>query len=380
MIRMASALCTRTHPHLALLCIVVALLPPLCCARGQLARMVGRQLRCARDAQIRGRRVVREVAAYWRRSERDAVESRRRAEREEVELSRKQTEQAEADRQKKKLEFLLTQTELYSHFIGRKMGIIVDPKPKPAQQQQPAAAGAAAGGVASTVAAATTTTATAAAGPATSTAAAAAAPDTTMSDANGAGSSSAAAEVEVNNAGIPTALLIHAGTVKNENDVSAEDAARNYIRNQHARVQEFDQLEARLAATTAAATAASASASSASASSSDAAAAATAAAATTATPAVAATATAAAAAPVDDSLDLLNPSTMPEQDSFVQAASNFNGTLKSYQLRGLNWLLNLYEQGINGILADEMVGSTHQATRRLAQRLRRGFGERILMR
>ena len=29
-------------------------------------------------------------------------------------------------------------------------------------------------------------------------------------------------------------------------------------------------------------------------------------------------------------------------------------TLKEYQLKGLNWLANLYEQGINGILADEM--------------------------
>lgn len=29
--------------------------------------------------------------------------------------------------------------------------------------------------------------------------------------------------------------------------------------------------------------------------------------------------------------------------------------LKEYQLKGLNWLANLYEQGINGILADEMV-------------------------
>ena len=33
----------------------------------------------------------------------------------------------------------------------------------------------------------------------------------------------------------------------------------------------------------------------------------------------------------------------------------FNGTLKKYQLKGMNWLLNLYDQGINGILADEMV-------------------------
>lgn len=37
-------------------------------------------------------------------------------------------------------------------------------------------------------------------------------------------------------------------------------------------------------------------------------------------------------------------------------------TLKEYQLKGLNWLVNLYNQGINGILADDMgLGKTVQA-------------------
>lgn len=39
-----------------------------------------------------------------------------------------------------------------------------------------------------------------------------------------------------------------------------------------------------------------------------------------------------------------------------------NCQLKEYQLKGLNWLVNLYEQGINGILADEMgLGKTVQS-------------------
>jgi hypothetical protein len=32
-----------------------------------------------------------------------------------------------------------------------------------------------------------------------------------------------------------------------------------------------------------------------------------------------------------------------------------NGTLRDYQIQGLNWLVQLYDHGINGILADEMV-------------------------
>lgn len=32
-----------------------------------------------------------------------------------------------------------------------------------------------------------------------------------------------------------------------------------------------------------------------------------------------------------------------------------NGTMRDYQVRGLNWMISLYENGISGILADEMV-------------------------
>lgn len=45
----------------------------------------------------------------------------------------------------------------------------------------------------------------------------------------------------------------------------------------------------------------------------------------------------------------------------------FKGDLKHYQLKGLQWLDNLYDQGINGILADEMgLGKTIQAISLLA--------------
>jgi SWI/SNF-related matrix-associated actin-dependent regulator of chromatin subfamily A member 5 len=31
-----------------------------------------------------------------------------------------------------------------------------------------------------------------------------------------------------------------------------------------------------------------------------------------------------------------------------------HGQMREYQLAGLNWLIRLYDNGINGILADEM--------------------------
>lgn len=45
-----------------------------------------------------------------------------------------------------------------------------------------------------------------------------------------------------------------------------------------------------------------------------------------------------------------------ESPSFIK-----NGELRDYQIRGLNWMIDLYENGINGILADEMgLGKTLQ--------------------
>ncbi|KAJ0978921.1 hypothetical protein J5N97_014395 [Dioscorea zingiberensis] len=65
-------------------------------------------------------------------------------------------------------------------------------------------------------------------------------------------------------------------------------------------------------------------------------------------------------------IDLLNPSTMPITSS-VQTPEMFKGSLKGYQLKGLQWLVNCYEQGLNGILADEMgLGKTIQAMAFLA--------------
>jgi SWI/SNF-related matrix-associated actin-dependent regulator of chromatin subfamily A member 5 len=38
----------------------------------------------------------------------------------------------------------------------------------------------------------------------------------------------------------------------------------------------------------------------------------------------------------------------------VQPSILKGGQLKNYQLIGLNWMINLFENGVNGILADEM--------------------------
>ena len=40
------------------------------------------------------------------------------------------------------------------------------------------------------------------------------------------------------------------------------------------------------------------------------------------------------------------------------------GTMKQYQIEGLNWMIHLQDRGLNGILADEMgLGKTLQSIR-----------------
>lgn len=60
--------------------------------------------------------------------------------------------------------------------------------------------------------------------------------------------------------------------------------------------------------------------------------------------------------------DMINSEMKQEANEDRPQPKIFRGTLKQYQLKGMNWLLNLYDQGINGILADEMgLGKTVQA-------------------
>lgn len=63
----------------------------------------------------------------------------------------------------------------------------------------------------------------------------------------------------------------------------------------------------------------------------------------------------------------LSSATSAGASGLVEQPRDLACTLKPYQVKGLNWLANLYEQGINGILADEMgLGKTVQTISLLA--------------
>lgn len=74
-----------------------------------------------KDVGIKARRVMREMLMHLKGNEKSQRESKRKVDKELLDKSRKEEEAREAQRQSRKLNFLITQTELYSHFVGSKL-------------------------------------------------------------------------------------------------------------------------------------------------------------------------------------------------------------------------------------------------------------------
>ncbi|XP_020277600.1 putative DNA helicase Ino80 isoform X2 [Pseudomyrmex gracilis] len=190
----------------------------------------------------RAKRLTREMQTYWKRYDRVERETRRRLEKEAEEQRKMDVELIEAKRQQRKLNFLITQTELYAHFMSRKINKI-----------------------------------------------------------------SAEEQLRILNQLDEEKNPRLIGIDDYDSEIMKQKAKKNAteaFNNEKARTKQFD--------------------------------------------------TAAAS-------QELRLSDTPENLEHPQP-SIFKGNLKGYQLKGMNWLANLYDQGISGILADEMgLGKTVQS-------------------
>lgn len=230
---------------------------------------VSRSLRLMKGAAIRTRKLARDMLVYWKRMEREMAEVRKREEKEAAEALKRERELEEARRQQKRLDFLLSQTELYSHFMQNKSAIC------PSE--------AFPGG------------------------------DEKTSD----------QEVEDEKGGedLEDAELKKEALRAAQDAVSKQKKLTSAFDDECMKLRQANDIDV----------------------------------------------------PDEDAsgagssnIDLLHPSTMPVT-STVQTPELFKGSLKEYQLKGLQWLVNCYEQGLNGILADEMgLGKTIQAMAFLA--------------
>ncbi|QRV83676.1 DNA helicase [Ceratobasidium sp. AG-Ba] len=71
--------------------------------------------------QVKCKRLGREMLVFWRKHDKEEKDQRKKAERAQVDRAKAEEEKREAQRQARKLEFLISQTELYSHFVGNKL-------------------------------------------------------------------------------------------------------------------------------------------------------------------------------------------------------------------------------------------------------------------
>ncbi|ODV61341.1 chromatin-remodeling ATPase INO80 ASCRUDRAFT_34195, partial [Ascoidea rubescens DSM 1968] len=221
-----------------------------------------------KDLQAKARRSVREMSNFWKRYEKQEKEQKKRFEKLAVEQNKRQEELREAKRQTRKLNFLLTQTELYSHFIGRK--IKTDEIEGSSSDTQISAL-------------------------------------------------QAAAKEKHKNVEIPTnAIRTDISKIdfdKEDDDALTKAAAANAqsaLMDAQNRAKQFNNADVK-------------------------------------------------GINIDDEeMNFQNPTSFG--DIIIPQPKMLTCTLKEYQVKGLNWLANLYERGINGILADEMgLGKTVQS-------------------
>lgn len=239
----------------------------------EVRRVVTNGGRANRDMQNKAKRASKEMLLFWKKNEKEERELRKKAEKEALDRLKQEEERREAQRQARKLNFLITQTELYSHFIGRK---IKQDTGEDDDTAQPAPSGL-------------------------STPLDPIAPSDELDAAAG---------------------ITHIGEVDfDEEDESvlkeqARLSAQNALAKQREQTREFDEgaRERRLAAGEDASS---------------------------------------INQMAFDDMNFQEPSSMGSGPE-VSQPNMLMCQLKSYQLKGLNWLANLYEQGINGILADEM--------------------------
>ncbi|SAM58812.1 related to INO80-ATPase with chromatin remodeling and helicase activity [Ustilago bromivora] len=268
-------------------------------------RGAARNNKTVKDVQLRARKVMREVLVFWKRNEKEERELRKKAEREAVEKAKKEEEMREAKRQARKLNFLISQTELYSHFIGSKLKTaeaeeseetagsskIIDPNAQPSDATVPPIN-----------------------------------PHAEVADAE-----ARLAELDEIDFDDDDESNLRAHAARNAQEAvrlakekaqAFDIAAAEERRRNEAAAREREGLDAG--------------------------------------PGKQIEEKDLGKAFDSDDMNFLNPTSMGQSD--VKQPKMLTAQLKEYQLKGLNWLANLYEQGINGILADEMgLGKTVQS-------------------
>eukprot|EP01028_Stygiella_incarcerata_P005798 TRINITY_DN24069_c0_g1_i3.p1 TRINITY_DN24069_c0_g1~~TRINITY_DN24069_c0_g1_i3.p1 ORF type:complete len:1230 (-),score=366.03 TRINITY_DN24069_c0_g1_i3:357-3707(-) len=249
------------------------------------------------DAGIRARRFARDFLFFVRQETKAHQDEEKRVIREEEDRLRNEEEEREEKRQRKKLNFLLNQTEIFSHFMSKKMGLDLPSNPKGSTPDDPSSSQHANAGAIVTP------------------------------DAKGAVNSGEEMEEEGGEGEKKKTEGDIGDEVDDEEDKLDKEAARKMaeeaIRSTARRKEEFDESIRQYM-----------------------------------DPSDMQRIVDSNSRGFDDT-DRAEMEEAGR--AFTEPPKMFRGQLKPYQMKGVSWLISLYEQGINGILADEMgLGKTVQ--------------------
>jgi SNF2 family DNA or RNA helicase len=274
-------------------------------AQKEVKKKAAKVQRAQKEVNIRARKLQKEMMIFWRKRDKEMLEIRKRKDKIEVEKKKREDELQEAVFQKKRLEYIMKQSDIYSFFMIKNMGM-VNPEEKEEKEEVheikeeqrneneiiPQKVG----------------------------------PQPIITTINN-------TEVQIN----PKTNKIIFQSIKVETDENAaREGAKLMINKNREKVFKFDQQMNKIR--------------------------------TSLGGEEAKIAKFDDCNDEDLALGGLDkPQINNTSSQIIEAPKSFLGELKEYQLKGLRWLDNLYEQGINGILADEMgLGKTIQAISLLA--------------
>ncbi|KAG6879735.1 hypothetical protein C0992_012338 [Termitomyces sp. T32_za158] len=87
----------------------------------QARRPYTKTAKAAKDVQAKAKRLMREMQVFWKKNEKEERDVRKREQKEASDRLKVEEEKREAARQARKLEFLISQSEIYSHFVENKL-------------------------------------------------------------------------------------------------------------------------------------------------------------------------------------------------------------------------------------------------------------------
>lgn len=102
----------------------------------EVRKKVSRTQRLQKETNIRAKRVQKEMLVFWRKRDKEILEIKKKKDKVEIEKKKQEEELKEAVMQKKRLEYLMKQSDIYAHFMAKKLGLTADEEKEKQKEEE----------------------------------------------------------------------------------------------------------------------------------------------------------------------------------------------------------------------------------------------------